>query len=78
MAWYTEHTLRYRGRLVSITTRYGCLQSATVVMGKPLDFGNVFIQEDRTSDGKRLHKLFLRDKTIRQEIQQFVRGMDEW
>lgn len=77
MAWYTQHTLRYRGRLVSIMTRYGCLQSANVVKGNPLDLGDVECPEKRTWDGKRLHKLFLRDKTIRREISDFLTAYAE-
>jgi len=41
MAWYSQHQIRFRGRLVQFTLRYGCLEGAglpRVVKGKPLDF----------------------------------------
>jgi len=38
MAWYTSTTLRYRGRLISVTERYGVFMSAHVLKGKPLRF----------------------------------------
>jgi hypothetical protein len=36
MAWYTSTILRYRGRLISVTERYGVFMSAHVIKGKPL------------------------------------------
>jgi len=36
MAWYSNATVRYRGRLVEVSLRYGCYQSARVIKGKPL------------------------------------------
>lgn len=54
MAWYSSHEVRFRGRLVRITTRYACYQDAVVVKGKPLDLS------DDSRDSKRLEKLFRR------------------
>lgn len=36
MAWYTSSDVRYRGRLVRVTLRYGGFMSAMVLKGKPL------------------------------------------
>jgi len=38
MAWYSNAHVRYRGRLVEVSLRYGCYQSARVIKGKPLAF----------------------------------------
>jgi len=37
MAWYDVATIRYRGRLVEVTLRYGVYHAAHVIKGKPLD-----------------------------------------
>ncbi|MEK9152442.1 MAG: hypothetical protein AAB692_03690 [Patescibacteria group bacterium] len=71
MAWYTSHTLRYRGRLVEVGTRYGCIQWVKVARGKPLDFGDVSSLERSSRDGLRLMKLFERSRKIRVEIAEF-------
>ncbi len=81
MAWYTSHTLRCRGRLVAITTRYGSPQSARVVKGAPLDFGrdaclDVLWKHELTGDIKRLLKLFRRSGEIRREISEFVSALE--
>jgi len=36
MAWYSIATLRYRGRLIAVTERYGSFHHASVEKGKPL------------------------------------------
>ena len=39
MAWYSGCSLRYRGRLVSVMLRYGCIDDPSyvrVTRGKPL------------------------------------------
>lgn len=36
MAWYGGGKVRYRGRLVYVTTRYGEFDGANVIKGKPL------------------------------------------
>jgi len=38
MAWYGSVTVRYRGRLVNVSLRYGSYNGARVAKGKPLDF----------------------------------------
>jgi hypothetical protein len=65
MAWYTSHEIRFRGRLVTIMTRYGCLEDAVVVKGKPLDL------REGSRDFKRLSKLFGRNQRIQREISDF-------
>ena len=62
MAWYTSHSLRYRGRLVSVESRYGSLHWAKVEKGKPLDLS------EGSPDYNRLEKLFYRSKEIKLEI----------
>ena len=54
MAWYNQHDVRFRGRLVRIYTRYARYESAEVIKGKPLDLAN------GSSDDIRLLKLFVR------------------
>ena len=54
MAWYTRTDLRYRGRLIEVTERYGCFHSARIVAGKPLDLTD--------EDTSRIEKLSLRGK----------------
>jgi hypothetical protein len=54
MAWYNQHDVRFRGRLVRIYTRYARYESAEVIKGKPLDLS------DCSSDDLRLCKLFVR------------------
>ncbi len=70
MAWYTSHQLRFRGRLVKVGSRYGCLHEAVVVKGKPLDFSNEF-----SPDWKCLRKLFERNKVIQREISEFQEAL---
>ncbi len=68
MAWYIEHHLRYRGRLVAIVSRYGCFQGGgdpRVVKGKPLDLSY------NSRDYKRLERLFYRDRGVKSDIQAF-------
>jgi len=36
MAWYSNAQVRYRGRLVEVSLRYGYYQSARVIKGEPL------------------------------------------
>ncbi len=67
MAWYTTHLLRYRGRLVSVGTRYGRYNGASVVHGKPLDLSYDSVSKDK----QRLVKLFRRSRSVQQEIQAF-------
>ena len=66
MAWYTSHTLRYRGRLMEVGSRYGCFNGAQVLRGKPLRI------KEYSRDWKRLEKLFVRTPRIRQEISNFL------
>ena len=70
MAWYTSHHLRYRGRLVSVTSRYGSFSEATVVKGKPLKL------REGSRDWKRLARLFYRSKKVACEIQDFQDALD--
>ena len=36
MAFYCDHTVRFRGRLVKINCRYCSIQSVKILKGKPL------------------------------------------
>lgn len=38
MAWYYNQEVRIRGRLVSVSFRYGSYNGARVIEGKPLKF----------------------------------------
>lgn len=69
MAWYTTHKIRFRGRLLEVETRYGDLQSATVLCGKPLDI------VEGSADWERLRKLFGRNQSIQAEIAGFAASL---
>ncbi|MDD5252079.1 MAG: hypothetical protein PHT12_05620 [Patescibacteria group bacterium] len=73
MAWYLDHELRVRGRLVKVTTRYGYLFSARVVKGKPLALAN-----HDSRDWQRLEKLVDRSALIAREIADFKAGLDSY
>ncbi len=66
MAWYTQHYLRHRGRLVEVGTRYGSLNGAKVVKGKPLDL------REGSRDYYRLWGLFNRSQAVKREINDFL------
>jgi hypothetical protein len=70
MAWYTSHTLRYRGRLLYVESRYGSLHDARVLKGKPLDL------RDGSRDFNRVTRLFCRCTQIREEIHEFLAALD--
>lgn len=72
MAWYTSHELRFRGRLVRVGSRYGCLDSARVLKGKPLD-----LRYEESRDWKRLAKIFYRNKKVQEEISDFLEALSE-
>ena len=71
MAWYTDHHLRYRGRLVKVGSRYGSFNGGYVMKGKPLEI------HEGSRDWRKLAKMFYRSEQIQLEIQEFVRAMDE-
>ncbi|MFZ2484333.1 MAG: hypothetical protein WAX80_03575 [Minisyncoccia bacterium] len=71
MAWYMNHHLRHRGRLVEVGSRYGHYNGATVVKGKPLN-----LADEYSRDSIRLKKLFRRSEQVKREIQEFVEAMD--
>lgn len=81
MAWYTSHTLSYRGRSVEVTARYGSPQSAMVAKGKPLDFGRSANLDDAwealSPDAKRLVELFRSSREIRREISNFLSALEK-
>jgi len=62
MAWYGSHRVRYRGRLLVVTSRYGCFMDAVVAKGQPLNL------EEDSRDWKRLKKLFDRSERIQREV----------
>jgi len=68
MAWYTSTTLRYRGRLISLTERYGCFHSAHVIKGKPLRLTE--------KDLSRIEKLSLRGEA-RKELDEQARFIQD-
>jgi hypothetical protein len=71
MAWYTDHHLRYRGRLVKVGSRYGSFNGARVVKGKPLDLS------EGSRDEWRVRKMFYRSERIQCEIRSFVDALSE-
>ena len=73
MAWYTDHHLRHRGRLVKVWSRYGAYNSAKVVKGKPLN-----LIDEGSRDSIRLVKLFHRSEKVKREIQEFVDAMNSF
>ena len=70
MAHYSWVHLRYRGRLVRITTRYGSPMSAQVMQGKPLDIGPLDDWKPNR-DAKRLLRLFDREQRRNPEYGEF-------
>jgi|GEM_PF-6067606 len=72
MAWYGSHRVRYRGRLLNVTSRYGCFMDAVVVKGQPLNL------KEGSRDWKRLKKLFDRTERIRSEVVEQSHFGDDW
>ena len=54
MAWYSNVTVRYRGRLVEVDLRRGGYQGAKVLKGKPLKL------DDGEPDGIKISKMLKR------------------
>lgn len=74
MAWYTQHEVRHRGRLIRVTMRYGGYMSAEVLRGKPLDLD---VEFPTTADARRLKEFVHRSPRVREEIAAFVASMDD-
>jgi hypothetical protein len=61
MAWYNSHEVRFHGRLVEVSTRYGCFNGARVLRGKPLNL-SFDLRSENPEDSVRLEKLFYKKK----------------
>lgn len=75
MAWYTSTTVRFRGRLVACTMRYGVFHYAEVLKGKPFPFelhcsgyGNPSLSKTQERAVRRLEELIERNVLCQKEL----------